>query len=71
MKIFDMYVKRKNILDFHERFVRGHLAINSSTTAGSFNVDISPKLLVSGSTILRKIRRIIFPLRVFGKFGAK
>jgi hypothetical protein len=40
--------------------------IISSTTLGSANVDISPKLDNSFSAILRKIRRMIFPERVFG-----
>ena len=39
----------------------------SSTTNGSNNVDVSPKFETSPSAILRKIRRIILPERVFGK----
>ncbi len=44
-------------------------SINVSTIEGSANVDVSPKLSVSPDTILRKMRRIIFPLRVIGKDG--
>ena len=29
---------------FQANFARGHLAINSSTTVGSFKVEISPRL---------------------------
>ena len=39
----------------------------SSTTNGSSNVEVSPKLVISPSAILRKIRRMILPERVFGK----
>jgi hypothetical protein len=42
-----------------------------STTDGSAKVEISPKLDTSPSAILRNIRRMIFPDRVFGKPGAK
>src|SRR5690606_41159415 len=37
-----------------------------STTPGSASVEVSPRLLVSPAAILRKIRRIILPERVFG-----
>ncbi len=43
---------------------------NSVTTAGSASVDISPRLSVSFAAILRRIRRMILPLRVFGSAGA-
>lgn len=39
----------------------------SSTTNGSNSVDVSPKFETSPSAILRKMRRMIFPERVFGK----
>src|SRR6185312_941473 len=38
----------------------------SSTTVGSINVLVSPKLAVSPSAILRRILRIILPERVLG-----
>lgn len=38
----------------------------SSTISGFNNVEISPKAVKSPSAIFRKIRRIIFPERVFG-----
>jgi len=40
--------------------------IIDSTTEESAKVDISPKLSKSFAAILRKMRRIIFPDRVFG-----
>src|SRR5436190_4633943 len=39
----------------------------SSTTPGSSKVEVSPNCSNSPSAIFRKIRRIILPLRVFGK----
>jgi hypothetical protein len=54
---------------YEDFFVRGQSLINSSTTAGSVNVEISPRCSMSGSTILRNSLRIILALRVFGKFG--
>ena len=38
----------------------------SSTTAGSSNVVVSPSELTSPSATFRKMRRMIFPERVFG-----
>ena len=43
----------------------------SSTTAGSARVDVSPRLSTSLAAILRRIRRIILPLRVLGSPGAQ
>ena len=37
-----------------------------STTLGSARVEVSPKLLTSPLAIFRKMRRMIFPERVFG-----
>ena len=37
-----------------------------STTLGSANVEVSPRLEVSPVAILRRIRRMIFPERVLG-----
>lgn len=42
-------------------------AIISSTTDGSSNVDVSPKLPISPSATFLRILRIILPERVFGK----
>src|SRR6185312_15591953 len=42
----------------------------SVTTPGSAKVDVSPRLSVSFAAILRRIRRMILPLRVFGSPGA-
>lgn len=44
--------------------------IKSLTTPGSANVETSPRLSKSLHAILRKIRRIILPERVFGNAGA-
>ncbi len=44
--------------------------IISSTTDGSARVDMSPRSSNSLAAILRKMRRIIFPERVFGRAGA-
>jgi hypothetical protein len=41
--------------------------IISSTTPGSSKVDVSPRLVASPSPILRRIRRMILPERVFGR----
>ena len=46
------------------------LATRSSTTAGSARVLVSPRLSSSFAAILRRIRRMILPDRVFGKPGA-
>ena len=48
----------------------GRLEIKSSTTDGSASVEVSQMLSISLSAILRNIRRIIFPERVFGSPGA-
>ena len=45
------------------------LLIKTSTMLGSANALTSPKLSISPVTIFRRIRRIIFPLRVMGKLG--
>src|SRR6476469_5515941 len=42
----------------------------SSTTAGSASVEVSPRLPGSSSAILRRMRRMILPERVFGSPGA-
>src|ERR1019366_117874 len=42
----------------------------SSTTEGSARVEISPRLLMSPSAILRRMRRMILPERVLGRPGA-
>ena len=47
------------------------VAISTSTTLGSASVEVSPRLLTSPSAILRRMRRMILPLRVFGRPGAK
>src|SRR5215469_6849074 len=46
------------------------LSTSSFTTAGSASVDVSPRLSVSFAAILRRILRMILPLRVFGSAGA-
>jgi|GEM_PF-3554735 len=45
-------------------------ATRSSTTPGSASVDVSPRLLCSLAAILRRMRRMILPERVFGRAGA-
>jgi hypothetical protein len=45
-------------------------SIRSSTTLGSARVEVSPRLPNSLSAILRRMRRMIFPERVFGRPGA-
>ena len=45
-------------------------SIRSSTTLGSARVEVSPRLPNSLSAILRRMRRMIFPDRVFGRPGA-
>ena len=45
-------------------------ATSSSTTAGSASVLVSPSPSTSFAAILRKIRRMILPERVFGRPGA-
>src|SRR6476659_655476 len=44
--------------------------MRSSTTVGSASVDVSPSAPTSFSAILRRMRRIILPARVFGRPGA-
>src|SRR5450631_420781 len=44
--------------------------MSCSTTLGSASVDISPNWSDSSAAILRRIRRMIFPERVFGSPGA-
>src|SRR5579859_17488 len=46
------------------------LSTSSVTTAGSASVEVSPRLSVSFAAILRRMRRMILPLRVFGSAGA-
>src|SRR6202046_1764593 len=46
------------------------LSTSSATTAGSARVDVSPRPSVSLAAILRRMRRMILPLRVFGSAGA-
>src|SRR5437868_6076031 len=46
------------------------LSIRPCTTLGSARVEVSPRLSSSLQAILRKIRRMILPERVFGKAGA-
>ena len=46
-------------------------SINPSTRLGSASVEVSPRLPNSFSAILRRIRRMILPLRVFGRPGVK
>ena len=43
--------------------------MRSSTTAGSARVEVSPRLPNSSSAILRRMRRMILPERVFGRPG--
>src|SRR6266513_2085352 len=50
------------------RFCR--LPTRSSTTPGSASVEVSPRLPYSSSAILRRMRRMILPERVFGRLGA-
>jgi hypothetical protein len=45
------------------------LLTRSSTTAGSASVEVSPRLPNSSSAILRRMRRMILPERVFGRLG--
>ncbi|KMQ53429.1 hypothetical protein ACS96_28575 [Pseudomonas aeruginosa] len=40
------------------------------TTPGSARVEVSPRLSSSLQAILRRIRRMILPERVFGRLGA-
>lgn len=46
------------------------LSINPCTTPGSARVEVSPRLSSSLQAILRRIRRMILPERVFGRLGA-
>src|SRR3546814_6676020 len=46
------------------------LLTRSSTTVGSASVLVSPRAEYSFSAILRRIRRMILPERVFGRPGA-
>jgi hypothetical protein len=50
------------------RFMR--LPTRSSTTAGSAKVEVSPSWSCSLAAILRRMRRMILPERVFGRLGA-
>ena len=50
------------------RFIR--FSIRSSTTDGSARVEVSPRAPKSFSAILRRMRRMILPERVFGRPGA-
>src|SRR5690348_14529597 len=52
----------------HPRFIL--FSTRSLTTAGSASVLVSPSWVCSLAAILRKIRRMIFPERVFGNPGA-
>ena len=45
-------------------------ATRSATTAGSASVEVSPRCSCSFAAILRRIRRMILPERVFGSPGA-
>ena len=42
-----------------------------STTSGSARVEVSPMVSISSVAILRRIRRMILPERVFGSAGAQ
>ena len=46
------------------------LRISSSTTFGSASVEVSPKFSMSFAAILRRMRRMILPERVLGRFCA-
>ena len=46
------------------------LRTSTSTTSGSASVLVSPSWSGASSAILRRMRRMILPLRVFGKPGA-
>src|SRR5947199_76777 len=65
-------VAARNHRDIHfdAAFRLCRLLIRSSTTAGSANVEVSPSAPTSSSAILRRMRRMIFPERVFGRPGA-
>ena len=52
-------------------FLFCRFSIRSSTTAGSARVDVSPSEPKSSSAILRRMRRMILPERVFGRPGRK
>jgi hypothetical protein len=58
---------RRDLLRLYSPF----LAIKSSTTSGSANVDVSPIVSISSVAILRRIRRMILPERVLGRAGAQ
>jgi len=45
-------------------------SISSASTPGSASVEVSPRPSVSLAAILRRMRRMILPLRVFGRPGA-
>src|SRR4029079_18705609 len=51
-------------------FLFCRFSTRSSTTAGSASVEVSPRLLGTSSAILRRMRRMILPERVFGRPGA-
>src|SRR3954452_9248109 len=55
------------ITQFHAAF---RFLMRSSTTVGSASVDVSPSAPNSFSAILRRMRRMILPERVFGRPGA-
>ena len=46
------------------------LSIRLSTTVGSASVEVSPSASISLAAILRRMRRMILPDRVFGSPGA-
>src|ERR1044071_8422259 len=55
---------------FAPAFLFCRLFTRSSTTVGSASVEVSPRLPYSSSAILRRMRRMILPERVFGRPGA-
>ena len=52
-----------------ERDLHWRPATSASTIVGSARVDVSPKPSVAPSAILRRMRRMILPERVFGQRG--
>ncbi len=52
----------------HERTIR--LSTSCATTPGSASVEMSPSASCSLAAILRRMRRMILPERVFGSPGA-
>ena len=65
MQPFSRLIVRPRVPHYSTRF-----CTSSITTSGSASVEVSPKLSVSFAAILRRIRRMILPLRVFGRPGA-